>query len=54
MKKTYVIGDVHGEYETLRTLIQKLPKNSDIVFVGDLVDRGAKSRQVIELIRKNN
>jgi len=54
MKTTYIIGDVHGEYNTLLKLIEKLPKDAEIIFVGDLIDRGAKSRQVIELIRKNN
>jgi len=54
MNNTYIIGDVHGEYNTLLKLIEKLPKNAEIIFVGDLIDRGAKSRQVIELIRKHN
>lgn len=54
MKKTFVIGDVHGEYNTLIKLIDELPKDADIIFVGDIVDRGAKSKEVIEFIRKNN
>ena len=54
MKQTYIIGDVHGEYDTLSKLIEKLPKEAEIIFVGDLIDRGAKSREVIELVRKNN
>jgi serine/threonine protein phosphatase 1 len=54
MKKTYIIGDVHGEYDTLVKLVEKLPEDAEIIFVGDLIDRGAKSREVIEFIRKNN
>lgn len=54
MKHTYVIGDVHGEYDTLIALVKKLPKNSDIIFVGDLIDRGTKSREVIKFIRDND
>jgi len=54
MKNTYIIGDVHGEYNTLIKLIEQLPKDADIIFVGDLIDRGASSRAVIELIRKKN
>jgi len=54
MKQTYVIGDVHGEYSTLIKLVEKLPSDADIIFVGDLIDRGAKSREVIEFIRTNN
>jgi len=52
--KTYVIGDVHGEYETLLALVAKLPKDADIIFVGDLVDRGASSADVIKFVRENN
>ena len=51
---TYIIGDVHGNFQTLKALISKLPKNSEIIFVGDLVDRGLNSKEVIEFIRINN
>jgi len=54
MKKTYIIGDAHGEYDTLIKLIEKLPEDAEIIFVGDLIDRGAKSKDIIEFIRKNN
>ncbi len=54
MKKTYIIGDVHGEFDTLMKLVDKLPQNAEIIFVGDLIDRGTKSCEVIEFIRKNN
>jgi serine/threonine protein phosphatase 1 len=54
MKKTFVIGDVHGEFDTLFKLIEKLPQESDLIFVGDIIDRGAKSKEVIEFIRTNN
>jgi serine/threonine protein phosphatase 1 len=50
----YCIGDVHGCYYTLMALVKKLPKNAEIIFVGDLVDRGKNSKKVIEFIRKNN
>ena len=46
-----IIGDVHGEYDLLLELIEKLP-NRDLIFVGDLIDRGQKSRQVVELVIK--
>lgn len=54
-KLIYIIGDIHGCYKTLLALIEKLPnKNAKIAFVGDLVDRGANSRDVIEFIKSNN
>ncbi len=54
MKKTYIIGDVHGEFDTLKALIAKFPHDAEIIFVGDLIDRGAKSREVIAFFRENN
>ena len=49
-----VIGDVHGCYQTLLRLIDKLPKDDKIVFVGDLIDRGPKSKEVVEFVIANN
>ena len=42
---TYVIGDIHGEYEQLGDLVQKMQlKESDELYVlGDVVDRGPAS-----------
>lgn len=39
---TYVIGDIHGEYEQLRTLLQKMDYNEkdELYILGDVVDRG--------------
>lgn len=50
----WIIGDVHGEYHLLMELILKLPKDAKICFVGDLIDRGNKSKEVIKFIRDNN
>ena len=52
--KHYVIGDVHGHYDTLIKLINQLDTNSTLIFVGDLIDRGPKSKKVINLIRNKN
>ena len=51
MQKHYIIGDIHGEYKTLLELIDKLPKDAKLIFVGDLIDRGLQSREIIEYIR---
>jgi len=49
-----IIGDVHGEYNALLNLVAKTPKGSQLVFVGDLVDRGSQSAHVIRFIRQHN
>ena len=48
-----VIGDVHGCYYTLKELVDKIKKkypNIKIFCVGDLVDRGNNSFEVIEFV----
>ncbi|MBT5934518.1 metallophosphoesterase [Sulfurimonas sp.] len=51
---TYVIGDVHGAYHSLLKLIKQLPLDAQIIFVGDLCDKGKYSKDVIEFVINNN
>ena len=46
------ITDIHGEYEKLNNLLSKIDIREDdiFVFMGDYIDRGSKSREVIERI----
>ena len=46
------ISDIHGEYEKLCRVLEKItPKKDDtIVFMGDYIDRGKKSRDVVDKI----
>jgi serine/threonine protein phosphatase 1 len=55
-KNIYIISDVHGCYKTLLALIEQFPnkQNSKIVFVGDLIDKGINSCDVIEFVKNNN
>ena len=51
---TITIGDIHGELDQLRLLLSRLPpltENDTLLFLGDYVDRGPSSAQVIELLR---
>jgi serine/threonine protein phosphatase 1 len=45
-----VISDVHGCYYTLLELLEKLPYISRVSFVGDLIDRGNFSNQIVQYI----
>lgn len=51
MKRTVVIGDLHGCFEEALDLLELVgPTTGDrIVFAGDLVDRGPAPRECIEL-----
>jgi len=52
--RTFAIGDVHGELGELFKLLACLPTlgpDDTLVFLGDYVDRGPKSAQVVDFIR---
>jgi len=54
MPFTYAIADLHGRYDLLSEAVTKIVEHSKsdrpatIITLGDYVDRGPKSRQVIE------
>ena len=50
--KHYIIGDVHGEYQTLLKLLELFDKDSYLYFVGDIIDRGEDSAKIVSLIRE--
>ncbi|MEL6437861.1 MAG: metallophosphoesterase family protein [Cyanobacteria bacterium J06621_8] len=50
-----VIGDVHGHYDTLIALLDAISPTSedDVYFLGDLIDRGPKSAQVVDFVMRS-
>lgn len=51
----YVIGDIHGEIEQLKTIIDKInydPQKDKLIFLGDYIDRGADSYKVYRYIKE--
>lgn len=52
--RTFAIGDIHGDLEQLRALLAKLPPldgDDTVVFVGDYLDRGPASAEVVQTVR---
>jgi diadenosine tetraphosphatase ApaH/serine/threonine PP2A family protein phosphatase len=57
--RAYVVGDVHGRLDLLEEILAKIhadlqhhpSRKTLLVFVGDLIDRGPSSAQVIERLR---
>lgn len=53
--KTFVVGDVHGRCAQLRGLLEMLPrdeKEDQLVFLGDLIDRGPDAPGCVDLVLK--
>jgi len=55
MARTIVIGDIHGCYDELIELIEKIELTLEdrVIAVGDLTVKGPKSREVLELFRRD-
>ena len=57
--RAYVVGDIHGRLDLLEALLDTIhsdlaerpPRKALLVFVGDLIDRGPSSAQVVERLR---
>ncbi len=53
MNKIFAIGDIHGAFDRLQHLMQKIPIDlaADIlVFIGDYIDRGPGSVEVVDYL----
>ncbi len=58
-QRAYIVGDIHGRLDLLDALLSKIhgeierdgPSRVALIFVGDLIDRGPQSAQVIERLR---
>jgi serine/threonine protein phosphatase 1 len=58
-RRAYVVGDIHGRLDLLEALLHKIhrdieqraPLKTLLVFVGDLIDRGPQSAEVVERLR---
>lgn len=52
-QRLYVIGDIHGRLDLLRQLMARINQErmetpSQLIFLGDYIDRGLHSRQVLD------
>jgi serine/threonine protein phosphatase 1 len=53
MKRTFVVGDIHGCFDELMQLVEKFDMKEDdlLLSLGDIVDRGPKSKEVYHYFR---
>lgn len=52
MNQIFAIGDVQGCFEQLNSLVRQLPKNSKIICVGDMVNRGPDSLGTLRFLKR--
>jgi serine/threonine protein phosphatase 1 len=53
--RTFAIGDIHGQLSALERLLEEIPidwQADELVFMGDMIDRGPKPRLVLEFVRQ--
>ncbi len=53
MNKIYAVGDIHGRFDMLSKLMEKVDIDFDtdsLVFLGDYIDRGPDSFQVVDFL----
>ena len=59
--RVYAVGDIHGRYDLLSRMIDRIRADLDtfgddragaqVIFLGDYVDRGERSREVLNLLQ---
>lgn len=58
-ERIYAIGDIHGRFDLLRLMLEKIEAHSSalpptaslyVVFLGDLIDRGPQSAEVLAML----
>jgi len=52
MSKIYAVGDIQGCAPSLKSLIKKLPNQSKMIFLGDLVNRGPDSLGTLRILKQ--
>lgn len=53
MNKIFAIGDIHGCFDQLQALMKILDidrKKDTLLFIGDYIDRGSSSREVVDYV----
>src|ERR1017187_7458526 len=51
--RRFVVPDIHGCEQTLRRLlieVVRLERNDELFLLGDIIDRGPRSKEVIDLV----
>ncbi len=54
LKRQIAVGDIHGCFDLLKKLVEKIikftPDEDMLIFMGDYIDRGKKSKEVVQYL----
>jgi serine/threonine protein phosphatase 1 len=53
MRRILAVGDIHGCFDKLTSLLDKIapdPEEDTLLFIGDYIDRGPQSKEVVDLL----
>lgn len=50
--RTWAIGDIHGCWSKLLSVLDRIPVEDHVVFLGDYIDRGHQNREVVDFVIK--
>jgi len=51
MSTYFVVGDIHGKADMLEELMKEWDGKAQLVFLGDLIDRGEDGKRSVELVK---
>ena len=51
MSTYFVVGDIHGKAQMLEELMTEWDGKAQLVFLGDLIDRGENGKRSIEIVK---
>ena len=51
MSRYFVVGDIHGKAQMLEEIMTEWDGKAQLVFLGDLIDRGENSKRSIEIVK---
>ena len=49
-QNVFIISDIHGMNDELQLLLTKVPKDTKVLFLGDYIDRGKYSKEVLDTV----
>ena len=50
-RELFAIGDLQGCLESLKGLLEQIPEDAELLFLGDIVNRGPESLETLRFVK---